>query len=300
MNLNLEFILNQKRALLGVLIVVVLCLLAVFAPILFPLDPLSRVGRPHQPPSGDFLMGTTKMGRDVFGQFIWGARSSLAIGFGAGILIVVIGTTVGLVSGYIGGKVDLVLDMITNVFLTIPQIPLLIVLAAFMGTLSPIAILLIIALTSWPWGARMTRAQTLAMKNRDFITAAKTVGEKDLRVIFCELMPNMLPLIGINVVGSVLYAVGAQTTLEFLGFGDALNVSWGTMLYNAQNSSALILGAWWEVLVPCAGLALLGLGLALVNFSLDEVVNPQLRAGRALRQWFALNKARNREIEGAK
>jgi peptide/nickel transport system permease protein len=240
------------------------------------------------------------MGRDVYRQFVWGARSSLSVGFATGIAITVLGTAIGLVAGYAGGRTDAVLDLATNAVLVVPNMPLLILLASFAGTVGPMTIMAIIALTSWPWGARMTRSQTMALRNRDFVTAARMIGEPAWRVLFVELLPNLLPLIGINLVGSIIYAVVAQTTLEYLGFGDPLQVTWGTMLYNAQNSSAIILGAWWDIGAPAAGIALIGLGLALVNFTFDEIANPQLRSGPALTRWLRLNRQRNRSLGGAR
>ena len=141
------------------------------------------------------------MGRDVYSQFVWGARSSLAVGFATGLLITALGTVIGLVAGYFGGRTDATLDLLTNAVLVIPNIPLLILLASFAGTVGPLAIMAIIALTSWPWGARMTRAQTLALRNREFVVAARMVGEPSWRIIFVEILPNLVPLIGINIVG---------------------------------------------------------------------------------------------------
>ena len=290
--------LHQKKALAGLVIVVGLCLMALLAPIIAPGSPSARVGRSHQPPTVEHVMGTTKMGRDVYTQFVWGARNSLSVGFATGVAITVLGTVIGLVAGYAGGRTDAILDLATNAVLVIPNKPLLILLASFSGTVGPGIIMAIIALTSWPWGARMTRSQTLTLKERDFITAARMVGEPAWRILFVELVPNLMPLIGINLVGSIIYAIVAQTTLEYLGFGDPLQVSWGTMLYNAQNSSAIILGAWWDIGAPAAGIALTGLGLALINFTFDEVANPQLRSGPALGRWLRLTRKRNRLLEG--
>lgn len=293
----ISLFLHHKKALAGLVIIVALCLMALLAPLLAPGSPSARVGRSHQPPSVEHVMGTTKMGRDVYTQFVWGARNSLAVGFATGVAITVLGTVIGLVAGYAGGRTDATLDLVTNAVLVIPNLPLLILLASFSGTVGPGIIMAIIALTSWPWGARMTRSQTLTLKERDFITAARMVGEPAWRILFVELVPNLMPLIGINLVGSIIYAIVAQTTLEYLGFGDPLQVSWGTMLYNAQNSSAIILGAWWDIGAPAAGIALTGLGLALINFTFDEVANPQLRSGPALGRWLRLTRRRNRMLE---
>ena len=294
----LKAIFSQKKALFGFVIVAALCLMAIFAPIIAPGEPGARVGRSHQAPSVEHVFGTTKMGRDVYRQFVWGARSSLSVGFATGIAITVIGTAIGLIAGYAGGKTDAVLDLATNAVLVVPNMPLLILLASFSGTVGPMTIMTIIALTSWPWGARMTRSQTMALRNRDFVTAAKMIGEPARRIVFVEILPNLTPLIGINLVGSIIYAIVAQTTLEYLGFGDPLRVTWGTMLYNAQNASAIMVGAWWDIAVPAAGIALTGLGLALINFTFDEIANPQLRSGPALTRWFRLTRARNRMMRG--
>jgi len=291
---------RQKKALAGLVIILSLCLMALFAPLIAPGDPSARVGRSHQAPTVEHYFGTTKMGRDVYSQFVWGARPSLAVGFATGLAITALGTVVGLVAGYFGGRTDATLDLLTNAVLVIPNIPLLILLASFAGTVGPWAIMAIIALTSWPWGARMTRSQTLALRNREFIVAARMVGEPGWRIIFVEILPNLAPLIGINIVGSIIYAIVAQTTLEYLGFGDPLSVTWGTMLYNAQNSSAIILRAWWDIGAPAAGIALTGLGLALINFTFDEIANPQLRSGPALSRWLRLNRLRRRELGAAR
>jgi len=294
MSFSFRSIFSQKKALVGFVIVAALCLMAICAPVIASGEPGARVGRSHQPPSVEHVFGTTKMGRDVYKQFVWGARSSLSVGFATGIAITVLGTAIGLIAGYTGGKTDAALDLATNAVLVIPNMPLLILLASFAGTVGPITIMTIIALTSWPWGARMTRSQTMALRNRDFVTAAKMIGEPAWRIIFVEILPNLTPLIGINLVGSIIYAIVAQTTLEYLGFGDPLKVTWGTMLYNAQNASAIMVGAWWDIGVPAIGIALTGLGLALINFTFDEIANPQLRSGPALTRWFRLTRARNR------
>ena len=294
MSFSFRSIFSQKKALVGFVIVAALCLMAIFAPVIAPGEPGARVGRSHQPPSVEHVFGTTKMGRDVYKQFVWGARSSLSVGFATGIAITVLGTAIGLIAGYTGGKTDAALDLATNAVLVIPNMPLLILLASFAGTVGPMTIMTIIALTSWPWGARMTRSQTMALRNPDSVTAAKMIGEPAWRIIFVEILPNLTPLIGINLVGSIIYAIVAQTTLEYLGFGDPLKVTWGTMLYNAQNASAIMVGAWWDIGIPAIGIALTGLGLALINFTFDEIANPQLRSGPALTRWFRLTRARNR------
>ena len=279
-------LLRNPKAAVGLGIVLLFIAAAVLAPLLTPYEPLARVGRPHEAPSWEHWLGTTRIGRDVWTQLLYGARSSLLVGFATGLLIAGLGVAVGITAGYVGGWVDEALTFLTNVVLVIPNLPLLLVLAAFLGQAGPLAIALIIGLTSWAWGARVVRAQTLALRRREFIRASELLGEPRWRVVAVELLPNLISIVGINFIGSVIYTVITQATLEFLGLGDPLAVSWGTMLYNAQTSSALIVGAWWELLAPCVAVAVFGGALALVNFAVDEVANPRLRTlPRAPRPW---------------
>lgn len=284
--------LSNRKAAIGLVIVAFLLVMALIAPLLTDYNPSRRVGRPHEPPSATHVLGTTRNGYDVFSQLVYGARTSLAVGFGAGLLITVIGTAVGIAAGYLGGKTDEVLNFATNVVLVIPNLPLLLVLAAFIGQASPLVITLIIGATSWAWGARVTRAQTFALREKEFVRSAEMIGEPRWRIMLFELLPNLVSIVGINFIGSVIYSVITEATLEFLGLGDPQTISWGIMLFNAQNASAMAVGAWWELLSPCAVLALLGAGLSLTNFAIDEVANPQLRIGRSMARWKRLARLR--------
>lgn len=284
-------LLHNKKALIGVTILAVVILVAVFAPLLTDYLPTQRVGRPHQPPSADHLLGTTRLGYDVFTRLIYGARVSLAVGFGAGLLITVIGTVLGIIAGYKGGVVDEIITFFTNMILVIPNLPLLLVLAAFIGQASPLVIAIILGFTSWAWGVRVTRSETMSIRQRDFVKSAEMLGEPQWRIMAFEIFPNLISIVGINFIGSVIFAVISEATLEFLGLGDPNTVSWGIMLYNAQNSSALSVGAWWDILTPCVALATLGLGLALINFAIDEIANPRLRTGGMLARWVGLIRA---------
>src|SRR6218665_3044645 len=287
MNL-LNQLLRNRKALIGVTILAIVILVAFFAVLLPDPQPTQRVGRPHQSPSADHLLGTTRLGYDVFTRLIYGARVSLAVGFGAGLLITVIGTVLGIIAGYKGGWVDEVITFFTNMILVIPNLPLLLVLAAFIGQASPLVIAVILGFTSWAWGVRVTRSETLSIRQRDFVKSAETLGEPGWRIMAFEIFPNLISIVGINLIGSVIFAVISEATLEFLGLGDPNTVSWGIMLYNAQNSSALSVGAWWDLLTPCVALATLGLGLALINFAIDEIANLRLRTGDMLLRWAGL------------
>jgi peptide/nickel transport system permease protein len=284
----LRQLLHNRKALIGLTILAIVILVAIFAPLLTEYLPTKRVGRPHQPPSAEHWLGTTRLGYDVFTRMIYGARVSLAVGLGAGLLITVIGTVLGIIAGYRGGVVDEVITFFTNMILVIPNLPLLLVLAAFIGQASPLVIAIILGFTSWAWGVRVTRSETLSIRQRDFVKSAEMLGEPRWRIMAFEIFPNLISIVGINFIGSVLFAVISEATLEFLGLGDPNTVSWGIMLYNAQNSSALSVGAWWDILTPCLALATLGLGLALINFAIDEIANPRLRTGGMLLRWAGL------------
>jgi len=281
----LSQLLQNKKAMVGVVILAFIILVAVFAPFLSEYSPTQRVGRPHQPPSLDHWLGTTRLGHDVFTRLIHGARVSLAVGFGAGLMIALIGTVLGILAGYKGGVIDEVINFFTNLVLVIPNLPLLLVIAAFVGQASPLIIAVILGLTSWAWGVRVTRSETLSIRQRDYVKSAEMLGEPSWRIMAFEIFPNLISIVGINFIGSVIFAVITEATLEFLGLGDPNTVSWGIMLYNAQNASALSVGAWWDLLSPCFALTLLGLSLALINFAIDEVANPRLRTGSMLGRW---------------
>jgi peptide/nickel transport system permease protein len=284
-------LLYNRKAVVGLTILAVVILVAIFAPLLTEYSPTQRVGRPHQPPSAEHLLGTTRLGHDVFTRLVYGARVSLAVGFGAGLLITLIGTVLGIIAGYRGGVVDEVINFFTNMVLVIPNLPLLLVLAAFIGQASPLVIAIILGLTSWAWGVRVTRAETLSIRQKDFVKSDEMLGEPGWRIMGFEVFPNLVSIVGINFIGSVLFAVITEATLEFLGLGDPNTVSWGIMLYNAQNASALAVGAWWDLLSPCFALAVLGLGLALINFAIDEIANPRLRTGGMFGRWTTMVRA---------
>jgi len=284
----MKSLLRNRKALIGLAIIAFIVIVAIAAPLLTHYDPTARTGRPHQPPSAEHILGTTRIGQDVFARMIYGARTSLAVGFGACLLITAVGTALGIISGYRGGKTDEVISFFTNMVLVVPNLPLLLVLAAFIGQASPLVIALILGGTSWAWGARVTRAETLSVKQKDYVKSAEMMGEPQWRIMTFEIFPNVISIVGINFIGSVIFAIITEATLEFLGLGDPRVVSWGTMLYNAQKASALSVGAWWDILTPCFALAFLGIGMSLLNFAVDEIANPRLRTGNHLKRWSLL------------
>jgi len=296
----IRFYRGNTAGLIGTGLVGLVAVLSLCASLLSPYDPDRRVGRPHVAPSADHILGTTRAGKDVAAQALHGGQISLMVAFAAATLTTVIALGLGVSAGYFGGRTDEALMAVTNVMLVFPQLPLLIILAAFLGNVGPFVIAVILGLTSWPWGARVMRAQTLSLRKKEFVTAAEIMGESRWRIIVVEIMPNLISLAAGMFVGTALYAIGAQAGLEFLGLGDPTVVSWGTMLYWAQSSQAFLVGAWWEFVVPGTMVALVGGGLALINISIDQISNPKLRAGPQMKRWKRLNARLEAERQGAR
>jgi peptide/nickel transport system permease protein len=231
----------------------------------------------NQAPSAVHWLGTTSLGQDVFGQLILATQTSVLWGFFSGVLVIVIAIVIGLVGGYFGGVVDEILSFITNVFLVLPGIPLMLVIASYVPPGS-LTISLVVAGTSWAFGARMMRAQTLSMRSREFVTAARSTGESTWRILFFEIFPNQISLVAANFVSTMIQVILAFATLQFLNLGDSLQASWGGMLYWANSNNALLAGQWWWFVPPGACIAILGAGLSLINFGIDEVADPRLRS----------------------
>jgi peptide/nickel transport system permease protein len=282
------FFYGNPPAIIGGLLLTIVLAGAIFAPVIATHNPEKRVARPHQPISAEHYLGTTRSGRDVYSQVLYGARKSLTVAISAGVIAMTLAVIVGVSSGYFGGKVDERLNFLTNVFLVFPQLPLLIVLAAFLGQVGSLVITVLLGITSWPWGARVIRAQTMAIRSKEFIISAEVMGESKIRIILVEILPNLVSIVFGGFLGTVIYAMGSEAGLGILGLGDATEVSWGSMLYWAQTSSSLYTGAWWEMLVPAMALAITGGALALINMSIDQVSNPKLRTGPHIKLWHKL------------
>ena len=284
------FFYGNPPAIIGGLLLSIVLAGAIFAPVLATHDPDRRVARPHVAPNAEHVLGTTRSGRDVYSQVLHGARKSLTVAISAGVIAMSLAVLIGVSAGYFGGKVDERLNFLTNVFLVFPQLPLLIVLAAFLGQVGSLVITLLLGITSWPWGARVIRSQTMAIRNKEFIISAEVMGESKIRIILVEILPNLVSIVFGGFLGTVIYAMGSEAGLGILGLGDATEVRWGSMLYWAQTSSSLYTGAWWEMLVPAMALAITGGALALINMSIDQVSNPKLRTGPHIKLWNNLKK----------
>jgi peptide/nickel transport system permease protein len=273
-----RFVTLNRKVTIGVVIVGFFVFLALVGPLLTRQDPLAFDGIPLDPPSSAHWLGTNLFGQDVFAQVVVGARASIALGFIAGTITTIISVAVGLISGYYGGILDEIFQLATNVFLVLPTLPLAILLAVYLPFNGTITLGIVIVVTGWSWGARVLRAQTLSMCNRDYVEAARARGEGSLRIIFFEIFPNEIALVAAELLSTIIYAILAETGLEYIGLGNLNGISWGVMLFFAQNGSALLQGAWWWFLPPGLCIALLGAGLAYLNYGIDEVANPRLRS----------------------
>jgi peptide/nickel transport system permease protein len=264
----------------GVTIVVFFVLMAIIGPHVAPFNPSTTTSDLLAPPSWAHLFGTTQSGQDVLSEVLDGASSSLAIGFLAAAIATVLSIIIGVGSGYFSGLSGELLSAFSNVFLVIPALPLIIVLASYLSSRSVVPLAVVISTTGWAWGARLLRVQTLSLRRRDHILAARAIGEKTWRIMFVELLPGLLPVIASAFLFTVVFAIITQAGLAYLGLTDISTWSWGTMLYWSQNDQAFTAGAWWWYVPPGLCIAVLGMGLGLINFGIDELVNPRLRVQR--------------------
>ena len=282
-------LLASPKARVGLGIVLGMVLLGLLAPLLVPASKATEFSLldARQAPSLHHVFGTSDQGTDVFAQVAWGARRSLLLGAAAGLIATILATTLGVFAAYVGGVVDDVINLVTNVFFVIPTIPLLIDVTAFLHTRGLLTMTLVIACTLWAFEARILRAQALTLKNRDFVLAAKVAGESTRRIVFGELMPNMISRIAAAFVLVFYIAILVSAGLEFLGFGDLQKASWGVALYWATVNSSVLQGEWWAFVFPGLAIGLTVLGLTLVLAGIDEVSNPRLRAEHVRRRRFS-------------
>jgi peptide/nickel transport system permease protein len=264
--------------------------LAVIGPWIAPYDPgrsFSTTASFPQPPSAAHLLGTTQQQQDVLSQLLAGGRSTVLVAFVAGLVATVLSVLIGVTAGYTGGVADDLLSMLANLFLIMPALPLLIVIFGFLPPSQggdDLLIGLIIAVTGWAFGARVLRAQTLSLRSRDYVESARITGERGWRIITHEILPNLIPVLASSFLFTVLYGVGTYTALAFLGLVNPNHWSWGGMLFYAQVAGAEQSGYWWLFLPPGLAVALLGTALALLNFGIDEFINPRLRAAGLTRR----------------
>jgi peptide/nickel transport system permease protein len=272
-----RFVANAKAG-TGLVILAIYCLFAIIGPWVAPYDPDARSEALVQPPSSAHWFGTTHLGQDVLSQILVGTRGVMLVGLTAGIVATILSVLIGVTSGYLGGSWDDTLSALSNVFLVIPALPLIIIITSTVSNAGDWLVALIIGLTSWAWGARVLRAQTLSLRRRDYVEAARASGERTWRVVLFEILPNLTAIIASGFVGTVIFAVMSEITLAFIGISGISEWNWGTILFWAQSEQALAQGAWWWFVPAGLAIAILGTALSLINFGIDEFVSPRLRS----------------------
>jgi peptide/nickel transport system permease protein len=284
-----RLLLRNPKSRLGIAMVLFMVAVALISPLISVSDPTGfSLLDARQAPSWHHLFGTTDQGSDIFSQVVLGARRSLILGAAAGALATVLATTLGVLAAYSGGVVDEAINFLTNVFLVVPTIPLLVVVSSYLHSRNMTTMILILALTLWAFEARILRGQALSLKNRDFVLAAKVAGESTKRIVFGEIMPNMISRIAAGFVLVFYISLLVDAGLEFLGLGDTQHVSWGMTLYWAQTNSAVLQGEWWPFVFPGLALVITVLGLTLVLAGIDEISNPRLRDEVRTRRSFVV------------
>jgi peptide/nickel transport system permease protein len=281
----LSLLLQNPKSRLGLFLIGFMVTLSLIAPLISVAHPNDfNMLAAKQGPSWNHLFGTTDQGSDIFSQVMMGSRRSLLLGFTAAALATAVAATLGITAAYSGGIVDDVINFLTNVFLVIPPIPLLVVTSGYLKSKGMATMVIILVLALWAFEARILRGQALSLRNRDFVLAAKAAGEPTRRIVFGELMPNMISRIAAAFVLVFYVALLTEAGLEFLGLADMSKTSWGVTLYWAQVNSTVLQGEWWPFFFPGLALAITVLGLVLLLAGIDEVSNPRLRAERTARK----------------
>jgi peptide/nickel transport system permease protein len=270
---------RNPMAIIGVVMLLFVLVMAVFAPVLAPYDPQEHVdiniADILAPPDHDHLLGRDDAGKDVLSSLIYGARVSLTVGFVSSFFSMFIGTTVGLVAGYYGGKVSNTLMRITDFLMVIPDLPLMLVIISVWGR-GLWKIIMVISVLYWTYTARLVRSQVLSIKERQYVLRAKALGANNFRIITRHIFPQVLPLIIAQGVLDISSSIIAESTLSFLGLGDPSLVSWGMML-NFAFERAVSRMAWWFLLPPGFAIVWVSLAIILIGNALEEVVNPRLK-----------------------
>jgi len=270
---------SNRMALVGLVMLLVIILVAIFAHQFARYDVTTSVDITskdiYRPPSLEHWFGTDDAGKDVFSNFVYGARISLTVGFFAAFISIFIGGLMGIVAGFYGGRVENLLMRFTDVMLVIPDLPLLVVIVA-MTKPNLMNIIFVIGLLGWTTTSRIVRSQTLAVKSRKFVLRARAIGAGNMHIIRHHILPLVLPLLVVNAILVISLAILNESTLSFLGLGDPTTLSWGQMLNFAFGRGAMSAGAWWALVVPGLGIVWVVLSLTLLGHGLEQVLNPRL------------------------
>jgi peptide/nickel transport system permease protein len=267
---------------IGVVLIAMILIAALFAPVLRTVDPQISGEREDilLSPSGKHWLGTDDLGRDVWSQIVFGSRVSLLIGLITAFITVITGTLVGLTAGYFGGWIEEVLVKIIDFFMMLPVLPLMIILAAVLGP-SLWNIIMVISVVSWPTTARVVRSQVLSVKERPYVEAARSIGAGNMKLMFGEILPNVLPLMFAQAVLMITYAIYGEAVLAFLGLGDPTRISWGSMLHFAFESGVMSRSPWW-IGPPIISIIILIVGFSLLGTAITDVMTPEYREAKGL------------------
>jgi peptide/nickel transport system permease protein len=278
----LKLLLTHRMGIVGIVVFVILGIICVFAPYLRTVNPMETgvIENILQPPSSQFWFGTDHLARDVWSQTIYGARIALLVGFVAAFFTVGIGTVVGLIAGYFGGIVEEVLMRITDFFMMLPYLPLMIVLTAVLGP-SIWNIIFVVSIVYWPYTTRVIRSQVLSIKQRPFVEASRSVGASDSLLIFGEIMPNVVPLMFAEAVLMITSAIYSEAVLAFLGLGDPSTISWGMMLNFAFETGYIGRAPWW-VIPPIICICATIIAFTFLGTAVSDIMKPGYRDARGL------------------
>jgi peptide/nickel transport system permease protein len=285
--------LREPTAIAGLAIISFFVLVAILSPFLLNGDPKEKVGPIFEHPNSAHPLGLDGGGADMLKLLIAGTRVSLLVGFCAALVSALIGGTVGLLSGFYGGKTDTALMRMTDYVIVIPDIPLMIVAAALFGR-SLTNIIIIIGIIYWTTTARLIRAQVKSVRERVYVKRARALGAGNRRLIFNHVLPQVMPLLIANTVLLVAYAIFAETFITFLGLGDPSVISWGRLIENAFTDDAILNNAWWAIIPPGVCVTLVVLGATLFGQSLEDALNPRLRVGHLSVHRFKVRPLRGR------
>lgn len=266
-----KYLLKNTKAKIGIGIILFFTMVAVFAPVIAPYAPREMGFIPWEKPSAEHLLGVNSYGQDIFSQVVYGARVTISVGILAGLLTSFIGIFVGLLAGYKGGRIGEILMRIVDVFLVVPTLAFMIVMAAFLPSMGIWNLIIIIGALNWLWMARSIRSQTLSEARREYVDAAKAQGMGTVEIMFKEILPNIIPVVTANMVMVVTQAMLTEATLSFLGLGDPSLISWGQMLSISFENNAILYNAWYWMLPPGFCIATLGFSFMLIGNSFLDI-----------------------------
>jgi peptide/nickel transport system permease protein len=273
-----KIIYKNKKSFVGAIILLVFFFFTIFGRIIFPYDETTSFDQMYLSPSWTHFFGTDGLGRDLFRMIVYGTKDVMEIAFLTALLTVGLGTLVGILTGYLGGWFDKLFGVITNLFMSLPQFPILLILSMFVTIKDNLTLAIMLSVFNWPGLARSIRSQIISLKERDFIQICDVMGLSKLHITFCELLPNIFSFVVINFINSMRIAITSSVGLMTLGLALFEPTNWGGIIVNARNSGALsIPAARLCIIMPILAIMLFQVGTILFSNGLDEIINPRLR-----------------------